>query len=162
VEVTRRDARRVRIGYGATEEVRDGLWQEALELPPPLQSRPKRIEQLRPAEAVAAVLAGHSEVLEAEDLLLRTLIDLDQGRTRAAAYQAAAAMRLLPLELGSRPPSEALNLESVADLAQRMEELASAAAAGPLEGADVRELESIIDAAVDLLGAWRYQRADAE
>jgi hypothetical protein len=159
VEVTRRDARRVRIGYGGTDEVRDGLWQEALELPPPLGSRPKRLERLRPSEAVAVVLSGQSEVLEAEDLLMRALIDLDQGRTRAAAHQAAAAMRLLPRELESHPPSDALNLQSVANLAQRMEELADAVAAGPLEGAQLQELESNVDAVADLLGAWRRGRA---
>src|SRR5258708_3043681 len=53
MEVTRRDARRVRIGYGSTEEVQDGLWQDAVELPPPLRSRVKRIEPLRPPEAGA-------------------------------------------------------------------------------------------------------------
>jgi hypothetical protein len=160
VEVTRRDARRVRIGYGGTDEVRDGLWQEALELPPPLGSRPKRLERLRPSEAVAVVLSGQSEVLEAEDLLMRALIDLDQGRTRAAAYQAAAGMRLLPRELESHPPSEALDLGSVVNLARRTEDLvAGGAGAAPLEGDQVRELEGIIEAVEDLLGAWRSARA---
>jgi hypothetical protein len=161
VEVTRRDARRVRIGYGTTEEVQDGLWQEAVELAPPLRSRPKRVERLRPSEAVAAVLAGRGEVLEAEDLLMRALIDLDQGRTRAAAHQAAAAMRLLPGELGSRPGIGGLDLESVARSAQRTEELASSAAGGPLDSDQVRELESIIDAARNLLDSWRDSSSES-
>ena len=160
MEVTRRDARRVRIGYGTTEEVQDGLWQDALELPPPLRSRPKRIERLRPAETVAVVLSGDGEVLEAEDLLLRALVDLDQGRTRAAAYQAAAAMRLLPLELGSRPGTDRIDLASLAEPAQRTEELVGLAAAGPLEAADLHELESIIEAVEDLLDVWRYEHSD--
>ena len=159
MEVARRDARRVRIGYGTTEEVQNGLWQDAVELPPPLRSRPKRIERLRPSEAVAVVLSGEAEVLEAEDLLLRALVDLDQGRTRAAAYQAAAALSLLPLELRSRPSANRIDLESLAEPAQRAEELAGLAAAGPLEAADVRELESIIEGVEDLLDAWRYERA---
>jgi hypothetical protein len=159
IEVTRRDARRVRIGYGTTEEVQDGLWQDAVELPPPLRSRMKRIERLRPAEAVAVVLSGDAEVLESEDLLLRALVDLDQGRTRAAAYQAAAAMRLLPLELGSRPGADRIDLESLAEPAQRAEELAGLAAAGPLETADVQDLESIIESVEDVLDAWRYEHA---
>jgi hypothetical protein len=159
IEVTRRDARRVRIGYGTTEEVQNGLWQEAVELPPPLRSRPKRIERLRPSEAVAVVLSGEAEVLESEDLLLRALIDLDQGRTRAAAYQAAGAMRLLPLELGSRPGANRIDLASLAEPAERAEELVALATAGPLEAADVQELESIIEAVEDVLDAWRYERA---
>jgi hypothetical protein len=161
VEVTRRDARRVRIGYGTTEEVQDGLWQEAVELAAPLRSRLKRVERLRPSEAVAAVLAGRSEVLEAEDLLLRALIDLDQGRTRAAAYQAAAAMRLLPGELGSRPGTGGLDLESLANSAQRTEELARSAAGEPLDSDQVRELESIIDAVEILLDSWRADSSES-
>jgi hypothetical protein len=159
MEVTRRDARRVRIGYGTTEEVQDGLWHDAVELPPPLRSRLKRIERLRPAEAVAVVLSGESEVLEAEDLLLRALVDLDQGRTRAAAYQADAAMRLLPLELRSRPGANRIDIDSLAEPVQRAEELAGLAATGPLEAADVQELESIIESVEDLLDEWRYERA---
>jgi hypothetical protein len=158
VEVTQRDPRRTRIGYGSTEEVQDGLWQEALELPPPLQSRAKRIERLRPSEAVATVLSGQSDLLEAEDLLLRALIDLDQGRTRAAAYQAASAMRLLPRELESRPGADGVDLELLADRAARTEELESAAGAAQLEAADVRELDSIIEAVARLLEARRNRR----
>ncbi|HWF36764.1 MAG TPA: hypothetical protein VG295_15390, partial [Solirubrobacteraceae bacterium] len=157
IEVTRRDARRARIGYGTTEEVQNGLWQDAVELPPPLRSRPKRIERLRPSEAVAVVLSGEAEVLESEDLLLRALIDLDQGRTRAAAFQAAGAMRLLPLELAAGPAASRIDLESLAEPAQRAEELAVVAAAGPLEAADIEELESIIEAVEDVLDAWRYE-----
>jgi len=158
IEVTQRDARRVRIGYGTTEEVQNGLWQEAVELPPPLRPRAKRIERLRPSEAVAVVLSGEAEVLESEDLLLRALIDLDQGRTRAAAFQAASAVRLLPLELGPRPGANRIDLQSLAEPAQRAEELAVLASAGPLEPANVQELESIIEAVEDLLDAWRYER----
>jgi hypothetical protein len=98
-------------------------------------------------------------VLESEDLLLRALIDLDQGRTRAAAYQAAGAMRLLPLELGSRPGANRIDLASLAEPAERAEELVALATAGPLEAADVQELESIIEAVEDVLDAWRYERA---
>jgi hypothetical protein len=156
MEVTRRDARRVRIGYGTTEEVQDGLWQDAVELPPPLRSRMKRIERLRPAEAVAVVLSGEGQVLEAEDLLLRALVDLDQGRTRAAAYQAAAAIRLLPLELRSHPGASRIDIESLAEPAERAEELAALAGAGPLDVTNVHELEAIIEAFEDLLDAWRY------
>jgi len=158
MEVTRRDARRVRIGYGNTEEVQNGVWQDALELPPPLRSRPKRIERLRPSEAVAVVLSGQGEVLEAEDLLLRALVDLDQGRTRAAAFQAAAAMTLLPVELGSRPGTDRIDLESLAEPALRAQELVDLATAGPLEPALVHELESIIEAVEDLLDVWRYEQ----
>jgi hypothetical protein len=157
-EVTRRDARRVRIGYGNTEDVQDGVWRVAFELPPALQSRSKRIERLRPAEAVAAVLSGRAEVLEGEDLLLRALIDLDQGRTRAAAQQVAAALRLLPTELSASRGSEQLNLSSLLGHTETAENLAGAATDGPLASAQIRELESVIEAICALVDGWRYQQ----
>jgi hypothetical protein len=160
LEVTRRDARRTRIGFGTTEDVQNGLWREAVELAPELQPRPKRIERLRPSEAVASVLSGKSEVLEAEDLLLRALVDLDQRRTRGAAFGVAGAMRLLASELSSGPEAVGLDLESLAPRAQTAEQLASAAAAGPLDSVQVQELEAVIDAVQELLGAWRYQRTE--
>jgi hypothetical protein len=96
-------------------------------------------------------------VLESDDLLLRALIDLDQGRTRAAAFQAASAMRLLPRELESQPPTHPIDRDSLAERARRTEELADAAAAGPLDGDQVRELESIIDTVESQLDTWRYR-----
>ncbi|MHB8692054.1 MAG: hypothetical protein ACYDHH_12480 [Solirubrobacteraceae bacterium] len=158
IDVTRRDARRIRIGYGGTDEVQNGRWHDAIELAPAVQPRRKLVERLRPAEAVAAVLAGKADVLEAEDLLLRALIDLDHRRTRAAALQVAAATRLLPSELGSRPATDALDFDSLAPRAQQAEELAGAAATGPLDAHQLHELESIIDAVEELLIAWRYER----
>jgi hypothetical protein len=155
VEVTPRDARRIRIGFGTTEQVQNGLWQQAFELPPPVPPRSKRIERLRPAEAVAAVLSGKNEVLEGEDLLSRALIDLDHGRTRGAAFGVAAAVKLLASELGSQPAPELDSLRQHAELAER---LAGAAAGGPLDGSQVRELESLIAALEDLLAARRYQQ----
>jgi hypothetical protein len=157
-EVTRRDARRVRIGYGNTEDVQDGAWRVAFELPPALQSRSKRIERLRPAEAVAAVLSGRTGVLEGEDLLLRALIDLDQGRTRAAAQQVAAALRLLPNELGAGRGSGGADLNALAVHAGRAEGLARSANEGRLGGAQLGELESLIDAVCQLLDTWRYRQ----
>jgi hypothetical protein len=160
LEVTRRDARRIRIGYGTTEDVQNGGWQAAFELPPAPQSRSKRIERLRPYEAVAAVLSGKSEVLEAEDLLSRALIDLDQQRSRAAAFGAAAALRLLASEFGSRPGAQRCDLASLASATERAEQLASEAAAEPLDTGRVSELESVIEAAADVLDSWRYQRLE--
>ena len=159
LEMTRRDARCIRIGYGTTEDVQDGRWQAAFELPGDPQARSERIERLRPYEAVAAVLSGKNEVLEAEDLLSRALIDLDQRRNRGAAFGAAAALALLRSELGcnSAAGAKPSDLES---LASRAERLARAAAAGPLDAGQVSELESIIEAAAHVLDSWRYQHPE--
>jgi hypothetical protein len=157
IEVTRRDARRVRIGYGTTEDVQEGRWQATLDLPSPIGRRTSRIERLRPEEAVAGVLSGRSRVLESEDLLLRALIDLDNHRTRAAAYQVSAAMRLLPLELDA---DDGLDLAPLEDDARRALDLEHAAAHGELDDPQVAQLESIIDAVDDVLDAWRYEHAE--
>jgi hypothetical protein len=153
LEVTRRDARSVRIGYGSTEEVQEGRWRTAIELPPPSGRRPRRIERLRPAEAVAGVLAGHATVLESEDLLVRGLIDLDNGRTRAAAFQVNAALRLLTAETGADAPPE---VQAVCGLAGRAGALEASAAEGSLSEAQAAELESIIDEIAAALDARRY------
>jgi hypothetical protein len=159
LEVARRDARRVRIGYGSTDDVTAGGWQAAFELPPPLGSRPKRVARLRPSEAIAAVLGGRGRVLEAEDVILRALMDLDHGRTRAAAYQVRAAMSLFLDELGSEAPTGQGRPELGA-LADTAEEIAAAAALGALDEAQVEALEGVIGAMGDLVDAWRYQPAE--
>jgi hypothetical protein len=160
VEVTLRDARRVRIGYGTTEQVQEGRWQAALELSPLRGGKSTRIERLRPAEAVAAVLSGRSRVLQAEDLLLRALVDLDNHRTRGAAFQVASALRLLPLELGPHAFDEVPGLRALQARAHRSAELETAAGSRELEPGEVSELEAIVDAVSDVLDAWRYERED--
>jgi hypothetical protein len=157
IEVTRRDARRVRIGYGTTEEVQEGRWQAAVELPPPTGPRSSRIERLRPPEAVASVLTGRSRVLQAEDVLLRALVDLDHQRTRGAAFQVAAAIRLLPLELGPDSWEAIPGLRSLEDRAGRAAELEAAAGSRELDDGEVGELEAIIDAVDGVLDRWRYE-----
>lgn len=154
-EVTRRDARRVRIGFGTTEQVQDGDWEQAVEPPPEIGARPSRTERLRPAEAVAAVLAGRWELFDAEDLLLRALVELDQGRTRAAAHQAAAAMRLLRVELDGRDVS-GLDVPALAEQARRAQQLADAP-----ELPDPRAIESIVDGVAAALDTWRAVGAPA-
>jgi hypothetical protein len=160
IEVTLRDARRVRIGYGATEQVQEGRWQDALELTPPAGRRSTRIERLRPPEAVAAVLSGRSKVLEAEDVLLRALVDLDNHRTRAAAFQVGAAIRLLPLELGPDSWDAIPGLRSLEPRAERTAELEAAAGSRELDGTEVGELEAIIDAIDGVLDGWRYHSGE--
>lgn len=162
IEVLRRDARVVRIGVGSTEQLRDGDWHDAIELAPGVPARRTRVERLRPAEAVGAVLAGASPLLEGEELLLRALIDLDHGRSRAAAHQASGAMRLLWHELSSLPEgSVPFRLDDLSDSRRSAERLAARADEGPLDGAAVRELEQLVDRIGELLDRWRYTGVDA-
>lgn len=106
----------VRAGYGAGEQVADGRWSAARELPPPRHGRRRRVAAIRPQERFAALLGGHVHALACEELALRARADLDHGRLREAALQLRAALDAALAEL----PREAGASE---DLARRVEEL---------------------------------------
>jgi hypothetical protein len=157
VEVTRRDARLIRIGYGSTDEVREGRFTDALELPPPAPGKPKRAERLRPSEAVAAVLVGRRHLFDSEELLLRALIDLDQGRSRAAAMQIGCAMRLLCSEVGELSDRHGLDLGLLGERDRDAQRLAGLAVTGSLEPGQIAELDTVVDDVRAVIDAWRYQ-----
>lgn len=98
VEVTRADARAVRIGHGSAQELHDGGWSAAFELPAPRATRARHAD-LRPMETVAAVLGGRIAILDGEELVLRAVLDLEQRRPAAAAAQLRAALEVLRGEL---------------------------------------------------------------
>ena len=82
----------VRIGYGTGEQLAEGDWTEARELPPP---RRGRLEDVEPQSRVAAVLAGRDEVHPAETFLVRARLDLEQGRRAEARFGIEAARAAL-------------------------------------------------------------------
>lgn len=149
-----------RIGYGAGEQVADGLWTEARELPPPSPSR-RRAQALMPQARLAAVLGARQAVLASEELVLRARRDLDHQRPREAALQVLVALDAALAELGRDP--------HVANLADRLQELrgqreavaaaAQAALGGPLSPAQheavsstVQRLEAVLRARAALGG----------
>ncbi len=87
----------VRFGFGTGDDVADGRWRRANELPD--IERRKLIERdyeaLRPQERIAAVLGGRERVGAHEDLIVRARGDLDAGRVAAAALGLNAALRVL-------------------------------------------------------------------
>jgi len=91
----------VRLGYGAGEEVADGRFTRAVELPREPPKR-KRGEALAPQERLAAMLGGRETLLVGEELLLRARLDLDASRTREAALQARIALEALLGELDDK------------------------------------------------------------
>jgi hypothetical protein len=109
----------VRIGFGTGEELADGSFSEAFEVP--RAARRRRGEALRPQERLAAVMRGDEQVATCELLILRARADLDAGRTREAALQLSIA---LPALLGER---EALTAEGQEDDLAALEERRSAA-----------------------------------
>jgi hypothetical protein len=114
-EVGRRDARRVRVGYGTSDDVTAGAWDRAIVLPPPAGASAQREERLAPTQTTADVLSGRTTLLEAEDVLLRAYIDLDHDRLRAAAVQVRGAVELLRVELGAGDGAATAELDALAE-----------------------------------------------
>ncbi|HEV7461664.1 MAG TPA: hypothetical protein VGN78_14090 [Solirubrobacteraceae bacterium] len=153
VEVRREHALVARLGWGRGEQVADGRWAEAVEIPfrPPKR---RRADALRPQERLAALLGGRDRPLAAESLALRARLDLDHGRDREAALQLRVA-----LEAGI---AELEDAASGGELEKRLGELreqrdavgaaANAALRGPL---DDGEREAVAHALGRLEGALR-------
>src|SRR5262249_52124197 len=107
-EVAAEQALTIRAGWGEGEQVADGLWAHAVELPwrGPGGVRRKRIGDraaaLRPQERLAVLLGGRGAALVCEELALRARGDLDQGRLAHAAIELrgayASALRELRAE----------------------------------------------------------------
>jgi hypothetical protein len=100
-EVGRDQALIVRLGAGEGEQVAEGKWAQAIELPSPTPSRRAfaRAGALRPQERLAAILSGRDVALAAEELVLRARLDIDAGRGREAALQLRVALEAALAEL---------------------------------------------------------------
>jgi hypothetical protein len=132
----RRQALVARVGFGAGEEVAEGVWTAARELVADPGGRSRRAARrvLEPQSRLAAVLGGRQAPLACEELTLRARLDLDHGRPREAALQLLVALDAALAELGGGPHA--------AELADRLNELrgrreavgaaAQAALGGPL------------------------------
>ncbi|HZU60194.1 MAG TPA: hypothetical protein VE983_04470 [Solirubrobacteraceae bacterium] len=150
--VGRHQALVARVGYGAGEQVADGLWTEALELTPP-HHRQRRAKLLQPQARLAALLAGREEGLACEELALRARLDLDHGRTREAALQVVVALDAAIAELAGDSSAEALSdrLEELREQRDPVALAAQAALEGPLsdeQAEDVRYALERVEAAL--------------
>ena len=147
-EVGMHQAIATRVGYGSGEQVAEGDWEAARELPPPA---PSRSMLLVPQQRLAALLSGRDVALACEELALRARLDLEQGREREAALQLAAALDAALAELeGWRASSR---------VARRLDDLhghrdaAAAAARAALEGGLQPEEAEAVEAALARLEA---------
>jgi hypothetical protein len=79
------------VGYGDGDQVAEGRYASAYELP---RKRPssRRREDLAPAERLASIVGGREEQLACEELVLRARADIEAGRPREAALQARVAL----------------------------------------------------------------------
>jgi hypothetical protein len=147
-----------RVGYGAGEQVADGRWEQALELPPPTRSR-RRADVLAPQARLAATLGARRRTLVSEELVLRARSDLDAARPRECALQLLVALDAAVAELGSEPESLGLSAR-VAELRERREGVAAAAQAA-LAREPSPEQQELMGATVERLEAALRARAVA-
>jgi len=82
----------IRLGHGTGDELAEGRWTEAVELP---NRRRGRLDEVDPQSRLAAVLAGRDGVHPAETLMLRARLDAEQGRIEEARYGLRAAQAAL-------------------------------------------------------------------
>jgi hypothetical protein len=113
--VGRRDLLVARLGYGDGEQVADGRWRKARELPPPRSGRERRAKILEPQARLAAALGARERQLVCEELALRAQLDLECGRWREAALQVLVALDAAIAELSGEAGR--------VDMAGRVEEL---------------------------------------
>jgi hypothetical protein len=134
-----------RLGYGSGEEVAEGRWTAAVELPLEPRAR-RRSAALRPQERLAALLGGRDQALVCETLALRARADLDGGRLREAALTLDAAMAAALAEL---MPGDAHDMESRLVELRRLRGaaavLAQEALQGPLPPSEAETLGSALD-----------------
>jgi hypothetical protein len=82
----------IRVGHGSGDELAEGRWTEAREVPQP---RRARLDDVEPQSRIAAVLAGRDQVHPAETLALRARLDAEQGRDAEARHGLRAARAAL-------------------------------------------------------------------
>src|SRR5436305_8155883 len=100
----------IRIGHGTGDQLAEGRWTEASEMPRP---RRGRLDDVEPQSRVAAVLAGRDEVHPAETLMLRAKLDAEQGREAEALYGLRAARAALEAQPTKRAKQLRKHLETV-------------------------------------------------
>ena len=86
-----------RVGYGESEALVEGRYENALELPRE-GGRRSRAAALRPQERMAALLGGRTRALVCEELTLRARADLDGDRVREAALQIRVGLEAMLAE----------------------------------------------------------------
>ncbi len=143
-EVSPAQALTIRAGWGEGEQVAEGQWLHAVELP--LTSSRARVRRrasaLRPDERLAEMLGAREQPLLCEELTLRARLDLDQGRLAHATIELDRALFAARAELAGERRAD-LPLR-VAELRALHETVAAAARAvlgldGPAGGSGADE-----------------------
>jgi hypothetical protein len=152
-DVSRDQALVVRLGHGRGDQVADGRWAQAIEVPLDRRRRERRLAALRPQERVAALLGGRDKPLAAEELTLRARLDMEAGRVREAALQLRVALEAGIAELDNPPHGAEMprRLAELRDQRGAVGAAANAAVAGELPDESRKAIEhalSRLEAAV--------------
>ena len=125
----------VRVGHGDGDQVAEGRYAAAYELP---RKRPasRRREDLAPAERLASIVGGREQQLVCEELVLRARADIEAGRPREAALQARVALEATIAEV-----------PEAGDLAAHREAIAGAANKA-LDGDPEPQLQAAVEEGV--------------
>ena len=108
-EVSPAQAITIRAGWGEGEQVAEGLWLHAVELPAadgPRGRVRRRASALRPDERLAELLGARERPLLCEELTLRARLDLDQNRIAHAAIELDRALLAALSELAGEHHSD--------------------------------------------------------
>ena len=150
----------VRVGWGEGEQVAEGRWRDARELPAQAGRRARRKAVLRPQERLALLLGGRDEPLLGEELLLRARLDLDHGRAALAAIELQGAYStLLPALAAENRADMAARLRELEGLAGSVAAAAQAAVASASGGSAVVDEEAVAHALGRLEAALRARAA---
>jgi hypothetical protein len=155
-EVSPEQALVIRAGWGEGEQVADGVWMHAVELPWRGRRgvRRKRIGDraaaLRPQERLAVLLGGRGAALLCEELALRARADLEQGRVAHAAVELRSAYTAALSELqGEQREDLAIRIAELRKLQEGVDAQGQAAlASGPLDEEAVRHALGRLEAAL--------------
>lgn len=130
-----------RVGYGTGEQVADGDWESARELPPAAERR----TMFAPQERVAALLGGREVALACEELTLRARGDLDHGRPREAALQLSIALEAALAELEGWRDQIGERLDELTGHRPAVAAAAQAALVGGLDDETVGAVETALE-----------------
>jgi hypothetical protein len=143
-----------RIGYGAGEQVSEGLWTSAIELIEKT-GRQSRAKVLTPQAHLAAVLTGREQRLACEELALRARLDLDARRYREAALQTMIALDAAIAEITADPTGIRLakRLEELTSLRDGTTDAGQQALAGALDDGAREHIDAVLRRVESILRA---------
>lgn len=137
-DVAAEHALAVRIGFGEGDDLADGRWTDAVELP--RGTRRRRLESLAPQERIAAVLGARETIDPATGAVLRARADVDAGRHRDAALQLRIGVEAMLADNGFSGARQEEDLAALGERRQAVGEAANAALRGELREERAAEL----------------------